>query len=209
MAAVALKPRRRAAASRDAAFLGCHLERLQGLARGTAAWIPELVAVKDLLVRTAREGRKVILIGNGGSAAMASHVAVDLTKNAKVRAVNFNEADLLTCFANDYGFEHALAQAVAQYGDAGDVLIAISSSGRSANILNACQAARRNRFAAVVTLSGLSPDNPLRRLGDYNFWVDSRAYNLVETIHQFWLLALVDAIIGTAEYPAAPAPRRT
>ena len=200
MSPVAARSGRRTSAD----FLQRYVATLQQLGRDTAAWIPELVRVKALLVRVARQGRKVILIGNGGSAAMASHVAVDLTKNAKVRAVNFNEADLLTCFANDYGFEQALAQAVEQYGDAGDVLIAISSSGRSANILNACQAARRKRFAAVVTLSGLSPDNPLRRLGDHNFWVDSRAYNLVETLHQFWLLALVDAIIGTAEYPAKP-----
>ncbi|OGX50237.1 MAG: hypothetical protein A3G88_05500 [Omnitrophica WOR_2 bacterium RIFCSPLOWO2_12_FULL_63_16] len=135
---------------------------------------------------------------------MASHVAVDLTKNAGIRAINFNEADLITCFANDYGFEQWMARAVEQYGDAGDVLIAISSSGKSLNILNACEAARRMTFASVITLSGLSPDNPLRRLGDENFWVDSRAYNLVELTHQFWLLALVDLIIGRAEYPARP-----
>ena len=148
-------------------------------------------------------GGKVILAGNGGSAAMASHVAVDLTKNAGVRAVNFNEADLITCLANDYGYERWMQKAVELYGDEGDVLIAISSSGTSKNILNACSAARRKRFEAIITFSGFSPENPLRSAGDENLWVDSRAYNLVEATHQVWLLAVVDLIIGKTEYPAS------
>ena len=186
------------------AFLREYSRQFQGLCQADGSWIPKLIRVRDLVVAASRRGRKVILIGNGGSAAMASHVAVDLTKNAGIRAINFNEADLITCFANEYGFEQWMARAVEQYGDAGDVLIAISSSGKSLNILNACEAARRMTFASVITLSGLSPDNPLRRLGDENFWVDSRAYNLVELTHQFWLLALVDLIIGRSEYPAKP-----
>lgn len=156
----------------------------------------QVIAVKEELARASRNAHKVIMVGNGGSAAIASHVAVDLTKNALIRTVNFNESDLITCFANDFGYEHWMAQAVERYGDPGDVLIAISSSGRSPNILNACRAARRKEFAAIITLSGFSPDNPLRALGDHNLWVDSQAYNLVEATHLFWLLALVDLIIG-------------
>ena len=186
------------------AFLHQYTRQFQRLCQADESWIPRLVRMRDMVVAASRGGAKVILIGNGGSAAMASHVAVDLTKNAGVRAINFNEADLITCFANDYGYEQWMAKAVEQYGDAGDVLVAISSSGKSPNILSACEAARRMRFAAVITLSGLSPDNPLRRLGDENFWADSRAYNLVELTHQFWLLALVDLIIGRSEYPAKP-----
>ena len=197
--------RSRSRTSTDAeAFLRDYLAQFQQLCQGDASWMPRLVRVRDLLVEASRRGRKVIFVGNGGSAAMASHVAVDLTKNARVRAINFNEADLITCFANDYGYEQWMAKAVEQYGDAGDVLVAISSSGQSKNILNACEAARRAPCASVVTLSGLSPDNPLRQQGDENFWVDSRAYNLIEMVHQFWLLALVDLIIGKAEYPARP-----
>ena len=55
----------------------------------------------------------------------------------------------------------------------------------------------------VITLSGMSPDNPLRELGDVNYWVDSRSYNIVETAHQFWMMAVIDLIIGRAEYPAS------
>jgi len=171
--------------------------------------MPRLLAVKDQLVETSRTGRSVILIGNGGSAAIASHVAVDLTKNARIRAVNFNEPDLITCFANDYGYAHWMAKAIEHYGNPGDVLIAISSSGQSKNIVNACRAARRRGVASIITCSGFSPDNPLRRLGDHNLWVDSRAYNVVELTHLFWLLALVDLLIGRTEYAASPPPART
>ena len=198
-------PSQAAGALEPGAFLQEYATQLQRLCQPSAAWMTPLIAVKDAVVSACRHGRKTIIVGNGGSAAIASHVAVDLTKNARIRAMNFNEADLITCFANDYGYEQWMAKAVEQYGDAGDVLIAISSSGQSKNILNACEAARRTTFASVVTLSGFDPANPLRQLGDENFWVGSRAYNLVELAHQFWLLALVDLIIGRSEYPANPA----
>ena len=88
------------------------------------------------------------------------------------------------------------------YGDAGDLLIVISSSGSSKNMLNGVIAARKGNFKAVVTLSGFAEDNPLRQLGDLNLWINSRAYNFVENIHQVWLLAIVDLIIGSREYSA-------
>ena len=96
------------------------------LVAGTGSVLEE---VADKIVRTASEGRKVILVGNGGSAAMASHVAVDLTKTAGIRAINFNEADLLTCFANDYGYENWVVKALEFYADPGDLVVLISSSG--------------------------------------------------------------------------------
>jgi D-sedoheptulose 7-phosphate isomerase len=138
-------------------------------------------------------GRKVILVGNGGSAAMASHVAVDLTKTAGVRAVNFNEADLLTCFANDYGYALWVERALEFYADPGDAAVLISSSGRSPNIVNGATAARA-RGLHVVTFSGFDADNPLRSLGELNFWVNSHSYNAVEMAHHVWLLAAVDRL---------------
>ena len=88
------------------------------------------------------------------------------------------------------------------YGDEGDLLIVISSSGSSKNMLNGVKAARNGNFRAVVTLSGFAENNPLRQLGDINLWINSRAYNFVENIHQIWLLAIVDFIIGDREYSA-------
>lgn len=136
----------------------------------------------------------MILAGNGGSAAIASHVSVDLTKNAGVRAISFNESDLITCFANDFGYQDWLAKAIEFYADPGDVAVLISSSGQSQNIVNAAHCARA-RDLTVLTLSGFKDTNPLRELGDQNLWVNSTSYNIVETVHQAWLLACVDYII--------------
>jgi len=139
---------------------------------------------------------KIICVGNGGSAAMASHVAVDFTKAAGIRAVNFNEADLITCFANDYGYENWVEKALEAYADAGDLAILISSSGKSQNILNAAEKANEMGLS-VITVSGFLSDNPLRKLGDLNLWVDSTEYNIVEMTHHVWLVAIIDYLIET------------
>ena len=185
-------------------FLKNYLEEFSILLEKSNKQIDQLNEVKEAVVSASRKGNKIIIVGNGGSAAIASHFSVDLTKNAGIRCINFNEADLITCFSNDYGFERYMEKAVDFYGDKGDLLIVISSSGSSENILNAVKAARRGNFKAVVTLSGFAKDSPLRKLGDINLWVNSKAYNFVENIHQVWLLAVVDMIIGKAEYLANP-----
>ena len=154
-----------------------------------------------LIASTSRNGGKTIIVGNGGSAATSSHVSVDLTKNANIRAINFNEADLLTCFSNDYGYERWVEKAIEFYADPGDLTILISSSGTSKNIINGGLISK-DMGLKVITFSGFSADNPLRKLGDINYWVDSKAYNIIETIHSIWLLAIVDQIIGGMEYSA-------
>jgi D-sedoheptulose 7-phosphate isomerase len=161
--------------------------------------LDKLNQAAQLIVSTSRMGKKIIIIGNGGSAAIASHVTVDLTKNAKIRSINFNEADLLTCFSNDYGYDRWVEKALAFYADGGDLAILISSSGQSKNILNGAGQAKSMGLKRI-TFSGFSPDNPLRQQGDINFWVDSSTYNVVEMIHNIWLLAIVDHIIGNIVY---------
>jgi len=152
----------------------------------------------QVFVDVREKGRKVILVGNGGSAAIASHVAVDLTKAARVRAINFNEADLITCFGNDYGYENWMGKALEFYGDSGDAAVIISSSGQSQNVVIGANAAR-DLGLHVVTLSGFHANNPLRTLGDLNLWVNSESYNVVETTHQSWLLAVVDRLVETGQ----------
>ena len=125
---------------------------------------------------------------------MASHVTVDFTKAAGMRAINFNEADLLTCFANDYGYENWFARAFEFYSDDGDLVILISYSGQSQNMLNGAKQAREMGLP-ILTLSGFRSDNPSRTLGYVNLWVDSTAYNIVEMIHLVWLLAIIDYLI--------------
>jgi D-sedoheptulose 7-phosphate isomerase len=158
-----------------------------------------LVQAADLFKEVKKNGKKIIVVGNGGSAAIASHVAVDLTKAAGCRAITFNEADLLTCFANDYGYENWVEKAFNFYADKGDVVILISSSGTSKNIINGANWAKKNGLK-VITLSGFNSDNPLRTIGDINLWLDSKGYNIVEMTHHIWLVAIVDYIVGNIEY---------
>jgi D-sedoheptulose 7-phosphate isomerase len=145
-----------------------------------------------------KAGGKVIVVGNGGSAAIASHIAVDFTKAAKIRAINFNEADLITCYANDYGYDQWVVQALQSYADKGDLAILISSSGKSPNIVNGARKAKEMGLS-VVTLSGFDANNPLRASGDINLWVESSAYNAVEMSHLVWLLSIVDYLVGQQE----------
>lgn len=160
---------------------------------------PNLVAFRDLAVATREAGNKMIFLGNGASASIASHGAVDFTKQGKVRSMDFNEPNFITAFANDYGFQNYMARGLGCYADKGDVVVLISVSGTSPNIVEAAKYARENGLK-VVTFSGKSPDNALRQLGDINFWIGSSAYNVVEAVHMLWLTTVVDMVVGQAEY---------
>ena len=149
---------------------------------------------------------KLMFIGNGGSAGIASHMAVDFAKNGGVRSVTFNDASSLTCLGNDLGYENVFAKQVEMQGLASDILIAISSSGESKNILRAVAAARE-LSCQVITLSGFAPKNALRRLGDVNFYVTSDVYGFVETAHQAILHAILDTAMGWTIESAGVQPR--
>lgn len=148
----------------------------------------------ELIKGVGRSGKKLIFIGNGGSAGIASHMAVDFWKNGGIKAIAFNDSSLLTCISNDYGYEHVFEKPIEMFADAGDVLIAISSSGKSANIIKGVAAAKK-KGAKVITLSGFSKDNPLRSMGDHNFYVQADDYGPVEVIHQFLVHLMLDAIM--------------
>ncbi len=149
--------------------------------------------VVDML-RDLRERRgNLYLIGNGGSAAVASHSMVDFVNVAGIRAATLDEPSLLTCMTNDYGYAEAFARIVSIKAGPGDMLIAISSSGNSPNIRNAA-ATMLEIGGAVITFSGFAPDNPLRKLGGVNFWLDTRDYGMVEIGHQFVLHNLADRL---------------
>lgn len=162
----------------------------------------ELIAMRDLVRERAGDHGKVIFVGNGGSAAIASHAALDFTKQGGVRAVTLNEATLITCFANDYGYESWVARALERWAHPSDLLVLVSSSGRSANIVNGGLYAKGTGLP-IVTFTGFSEDNPVHQLGDIRFWLNSRAYNVIECVHQIWLLTVCDLLIGKAEYPVA------
>lgn len=148
-----------------------------------------------MILDASRIGRKLIFIGNGGSAAIASHQAVDFWKNGGVEAIAFNDASLLTCIGNDLGFQNLFSKPIEVFARRGDVLFAISSSGQSADILNGVKAAQ-SRGCHVITLSGFKPNNPLRSKGDLNFYVPVRAYGLVEVSH----LSIIHALLRETIY---------
>lgn len=151
--------------------------------------------VIELMREARRNGSKAMVVGNGGSAAIASHMQNDLCKANRIRTVAFTEQPLLTALANDDGYETAYATLVKLWAETGDLLFAISSSGRSENILRAARAARE-AGCHVVTLSGFASDNALRTLGDVNFYVASNSYGHVELAHASITQALTDALIS-------------
>lgn len=148
------------------------------------------------LARARKQGRKAVLLGNGGSAAIASHQATDLGRNGALRAISFTDGALITCLGNDFGFEQAFAKAMELHGDPGDVAIAISSSGQSINVLEAVLAAKKKGIF-VITLSGFAPENPLSGVGDLNFHVPSDSYGIVETAHLLLLHAVVERLASS------------
>ena len=155
-----------------------------------------LIAVTKLINQVKKNKKKIIIIGNGGSAAIASHASVDFTKVGKVRCINFNESSLLTCFSNDYGYENWASRALEFYADPKDLVILISSSGKSKNIVNAAKKAK-NLKCHLITFTGFLKNNEVSKHGKYNFWVNSKIYNFIENTHQLWILSLVDNLVKT------------
>ena len=143
-----------------------------------------------------REGKRtVFLIGNGASASMASHVAADLAKNAHVHTEVFTDLALITAIANDMSFQEIFSEPLKRRLVPGDMVVAISSSGRSANILQAAQTTRK-LGGKVVTLSAMNSENPLRRLGDLNFYIPVQTYGMAETCHAAILHYWIDKIVS-------------
>ena len=185
----------------DVKFLQNYLTDFSSLIKPDQDIISKLIQVRNIFLGTSKKKGKILIFGNGGSAAIASHVSVDLTKNAKIRTVNFNESDLITCFSNDYGYERWVEKAIDFYADKNDTVVLISSSGKSKNMINACKAAKRKKIKAI-SLTGHTKHNPLSKATDLSLWINSKAYNFIENTHQIWLLTICDLIIGKREYPA-------
>lgn len=151
-----------------------------------------------------REKKKVMFVGNGGSAGIASHQSVDFWKNGGIRAVAFNDSSLLTCISNDYSFAEVFSKPIEMFADAGDLVFAFSSSGKSANILNAAEAAK-SAGADLFTFSGFHQENPLRQTGSLNFYVPSLEYGLVEVGHLYLSHVILDHFMfaqGTLKNPS-------
>ena len=146
------------------------------------------------ILKKYKKKNHVHIFGNGGSASIASHFSMDLTNNSNIKCSNYNDASLITCYSNDFGYENWISRVINKYGKKGDLLILISSSGKSKNMLNAINAARKKKFNNIITFTGFKKNNLLMKNGDINFWINSKNYNQIESIHNFWLLMMVDMI---------------
>ena len=151
----------------------------------------QLNQVIELIKKTIRNKGKIYLVGNGGSSSIASHVSVDFTKVANIPSSTFNNTNLITCFANDYGYENWVTEAIKSYTNKNDLIILISSSGTSKNIINAGKYCKKKSIN-LITFSGFSKNNALSKLGKVNFYINSNQYNFVEMSHHIILVYLVD-----------------
>ncbi len=156
--------------------------------------VNNLQVLKKKILDCKKKGKKIIIFGNGGSSAIASHFALDLTNVTKIRCVNFSDPSLITCFSNDYGFDNWIYKTLDLYADKGDLLILISSSGMSKNMINAIKKSKI-KFSSIVTFTGFDKKNNLKKIGNLSFYVNSNIYNIVENIHQIWLLSIVDSLV--------------
>ncbi len=144
------------------------------------------------MLRKSLESKGIVyVIGNGGSAGIASHFSTDLIKSLKIPSQTLYDSNLVTCLSNDFGYEHVFSYPLSKLLRPQDLLVAISSSGKSLNILNGAKMANE-LHVPVITLSGFTADNPLRTMGDLNFWVERSDYGLVEAAHFFLLHTIID-----------------
>lgn len=145
----------------------------------------------DRTNETQRLGKRIFFIGNGASASMASHIAADLCKNGRLKTEVFTDLALMTALVNDLGVERMFDVPLRQQATKGDALVAISSSGKSPNILRGARTAK-SLGVHVITLTGMGPDNPVRSIGDLNFYLPAPTYGLAESAHAAILHYWVD-----------------
>ena len=159
----------------------------------------KLLQIKNLFLNISKNGGKVIFVGNGASASLASHAATDLTKQARIKAIALNDHNLITALSNDYGYEKWVEKALSYYASEKDLLVLISVSGESLNLVKAVEFAKNNLITSL-SLTGSLKTNKLRNLTDYSLWVNCKSYNIVESIHTIWITLIIDLIVGKSEY---------
>lgn len=148
----------------------------------------------DIFTRHKNKGSQVFFIGNGGSSAIASHMTADFMKNGGMNTYSLYDNAVTTCMGNDYGYESIFSRPMQFLVREDDLVIAISSSGNSANIVNAIQVAKEKK-AEVITLTGFEPTNKAKQMGDINVYVPCNKYGIVESIHNLILQQIVDVIM--------------
>ena len=154
--------------------------------------LTKIELVRDELKALVVDHDNIIILGNGGSSSIASHISQDYTKVLKKNSFTFSDTSRLTCYINDYGMENAYKIFLSEFSTKKTLVILISSSGNSENIIN-CANFCCNEGIKYITLTGFNKDNKLNKFTCYfNYWVDSKDYGIVECAH----LILLHSIIG-------------
>ncbi|HUI45313.1 MAG TPA: D-sedoheptulose 7-phosphate isomerase [Nitrospirota bacterium] len=149
--------------------------------------VDKIIEVVQLIAQAFREGKKVILFGNGGSAMDASHIAAEfvnrfLMERPPLPALALNtDAAVLTSISNDYDFTQVYSKQLAALGHEGDVVIGISTSGNSPNVIKAIQTAKKNGMKTVVLTGGTG--GKLANLADLAFIVPTKATPRIQEAH--------------------------
>ena len=157
--------------------------------------------IKKEIEKIKKNRGTVYFFGNGGSQSTASHASVDFNKNAGIKSKHYNDPTMLTCFANDYGYENSIKKIIEFYCTKTDLVILISVSGNSKNLVNAAKFCIKNKIK-LITFTGNSIKNALiyTNKKGINFFVNHKGYNIVETIHSTYILSIVDSFVGKSAY---------
>lgn len=183
---------------KDKKFLDDYWQRYQKLFSASRNDL-DIIKLKDSIEKTSKAKGKLIFVGNGASASLCSHAATDFTKQAKIPSIAFNDHNLITALSNDYGYEYWVSKAIQYYSNENDMLIFISVSGESKNLINGINYANDNSLQ-TASLTGSDKKNTLKSKSDFSLWVDSKAYNIVESIHTIWITLIIDMFVGHPEY---------
>ena len=154
----------------------------------------------DIFSKVKRDNGTIYIVGNGGSSAIANHFAIDMTKQGNIKTISFSDSSLITCLSNDFGYEEIFKKSLEYYLKKNDALIAISSSGKSKNIINALNFA--NEMVPTIGLTGFQKDNHVFKHSNVSLCIECEAYNIIENMHQIYLLMLVDMMKGKIVYSA-------
>ena len=158
-----------------------------------------IISLRDAIKNTKIAGGRLLFFGNGASASLCSHAATDFTKQADIPSIAFNDHNLITALSNDYGYDQWVSKTIKYYSNSNDIIFFISVSGESENLLNGIDFANL-RNQKTVSLTGSKQNNSLRSKSKLSLWVDSKAYNIVESIHTIWITLIIDMIVGHPEY---------
>ncbi len=147
-----------------------------------------------IIERTIESGASIWWVGNGGSAAICSHLAQDALNRLGAKSIFLDNSSLITCMANDFSYKNVYLRPLEIFVKPDDLLIAISSSGNSKNILSCAEMALNKRMG-LISLSGLNNNNKLWNMrSNLSFFISSDLYGIVEIAHEAILHGIIESL---------------